>query len=173
MIIVNGVSDKKAQILIKRYCNFVFSKFLTRSVIKKARVVVEIIDRDTLSPSDKKEMKLCAAWMKNLGMINNKRHFVITVDQTSINKTAKKLTTQYKNVLKDIGHELVHVKQYLTNDLFDYKDGRVRYKKKIFEETDNTELTEAYWFSPWEVEAYGYMEGLYQLFIADQKKKKS
>ena len=47
-------------------------------------------------------------------------------------------------------------------ELVDMDDGSVKYKGKFY--TD-WEYNEGYWFSLWEVEAYGYQEGLYECFI--------
>jgi hypothetical protein len=92
-----------------------------------------------------------------------------------INKLGKKPQTRLKNLLIDLGHELVHVKQYLNNELFDYKSGDVRFKGLFFDASHYMD-EEKYYFSPWEVAAYGMEYGLYKVFCnklkEEQKTKK-
>ena len=68
----------------------------------------------------------------------------------------------------DLGHELIHVKQYLNNEIFDYTDGAVRYKGSYFDSSyqDNEEL---YYDSPWEIEAYGREQGLFKMFVTKMR----
>ena len=88
----------------------------------------------------------------------------------TLNKKAKKPHTRLKNMLVDLGHELVHVKQYLNNEIFDYRNGDVRHKGIVFgsEYQDNEEL---YYDSPWEIEAYGREWGLYRMFCNHLKQE--
>jgi len=76
-----------------------------------------------------------------------------------------------KQLLIDLGHELVHVKQYLNNELFDYKSGDVRYKGLFFDASHYTE-EEKYFDSPWEIEAYGREWGLYKIFCNKLKEER-
>ena len=88
-----------------------------------------------------------------------------------IRHDAKKQITRYKETLKNLGHELVHVKQYLLNELFDYTDGMTsRYMGMRHSYTGEMDWT--YWDAPYEVEAYGRSEGLYQMFLQKLKEEK-
>ena len=69
----------------------------------------------------------------------------------------------------DLGHEMIHVKQYLNNEIFDYKNGFVRYKGEEFDDSYKSKL-ENYFESPWEIEAYGRELGLFRIY--EQMKKK-
>jgi hypothetical protein len=53
--------------------------------------------------------------------------------------------------------------------MFDYVNGDTKFEGKIYA-TNNS--SESYWFAPWEVEAHGYQDGLFQLFLEDLKKKR-
>lgn len=60
-----------------------------------------------------------------------------------------------------LAHEMVHVKQYATGELVD-KGKYCLWKGKKFEEFEAN--TAEYFFSPWEVEAFGMQVGLYRLY---------
>lgn len=63
--------------------------------------------------------------------------------------------------LSVLAHEMVHVKQYVTGDLVDHGT-HCSWKGKSYEayEADSND----YYFSPWEVEAFGMQVGLYRLY---------
>jgi hypothetical protein len=60
---------------------------------------------------------------------------------------------------KTLLHELVHVKQYIMNELKDCYSGQIKWKKKIYEDTENYR---EYINTPWEKQAYSMSEKLYQ-----------
>ena len=66
-----------------------------------------------------------------------------------------------RNILINLAHEMVHVKQWAKDEMYEYTNtmGLVRFKgEKIhLEETD-------YWDYPWEIEAYGKQLGLFVRF---------
>ena len=60
-----------------------------------------------------------------------------------------------------LAHEMVHVKQYVSGALVDHGKYCSWHGKKYEEfEADS----EDYFFSPWEVEAYGMQVGLYRMY---------
>jgi hypothetical protein len=166
MLSVTGIESRNDVRLIKKYANFCLSKFCSKSVLKKSNIEIKFLHVDDLeSKQDKKDLKEHNAWMEYFGIINCKKDFVITLDKSVINKRAKKQIIQFKNTLTHLGHELVHVKQYLLNELFDYSDGHtVRYMGSKYTYTGDTDWT--YWDQLFEIEAYGRQEGLYQMFKA-------
>lgn len=66
-----------------------------------------------------------------------------------------------KTQLMSLAHELVHVKQWATGQMKDLilHSDTVRYNDKYY----NVE-NENYYFTPWEVEAYGLEIGLYEQY---------
>lgn len=60
-----------------------------------------------------------------------------------------------------LAHEMVHVKQYVTGELVDHGT-HCSWKGKNYEEYEAN--SDDYFFSPWEVEAYGMQVGLYRLY---------
>ena len=70
-------------------------------------------------------------------------------------------TVKIRNLLITLAHEMVHVKQWARNEMYEYSNtiGMVRFKgEKI-----HLKKTE-YWDYPWEIEAYGKQLGLFVRF---------
>ena len=70
-------------------------------------------------------------------------------------------TVKIRNLLITLAHEMVHVKQWAKDEMYEYTNtmGLVRFKgEKI-----HLELTD-YWDYPWEIEAYGKQLGLFVRF---------
>lgn len=69
-----------------------------------------------------------------------------------------------------LAHEIVHVRQFMTGDLFDYErfPDMVKWKgeRVVFSEKDD----EKYYLSPWEVEANGYEYGLCKLYSKERRR---
>lgn len=170
MLVVSGVELRDDVRLIKKYAYFCLSKFVSNSVLKKSLVTIKLISvQDLKDKKEQKELKDWAAWMTYDGLVEEKKKFTITLDCARINTNGKKQITRYKNTLKDLGHELVHVKQYLLNEMFDYTDGQtVRYMGDLYK-SDESEWS--YWDAPYEIEAYGRAEGLFSMFKKMLKKE--
>lgn len=149
--------------IIREYTKYVLGRFVTPSVLKKSRIIINIThQKDVKDSKEKKDLSKFSAWCIYEGIVSRKRQFNITLSSHRINRRSKNQLTKLKNLLMDLGHELVHVKQYLNNESFDYVNGDTRFKGKIF---SNWEEGENYYFSPWEIEAYGYAQGLYVCFL--------
>lgn len=173
MLIVTGVDLRDDVNLIKKYSYFCLSRFVPNSILKNSIITVKVIDHNDIEDEkESRELREISAWMIYDGIFDGRKKFTVTLDKAVVKKTAKKQITRYKELLKYLGHELIHVKQYLNNEMFDYKDGvNVRFMGGHYTNTD--ELDWSYWESPWEVEAYGRMEGLYQMFLKMLKDEKA
>lgn len=80
----------------------------------------------------------------------NPKVFTITINE-NLNR---------RHTLLALAHEMVHLKQYATNELKDYSaKNKVRWRGNKFD-INNIE----YWDHPWEIEAYGRELGLYARF---------
>jgi hypothetical protein len=72
--------------------------------------------------------------------------------------------SKLRPLLETVAHEMVHIKQWASGDMYEYSDGnRTRYKKKQY---NNQKID--YWDSPWEVEAHGKEVGLFVRFCEDE-----
>lgn len=162
--------------LLKRYCNFVMLRMVRPGVLRKSNINIKILkNEDLVGCEDAFDLKEYGAWVVYAGIENGKKKFNMVLNARRITKTGKKPVTRMKRIMYDVAHELVHVKQYLNNELFDYVDGKARYKGEIFP-LGHSEDEEAYFDSPWEIEAYGREHGMYKLFTKklkqEQKNKK-
>ena len=84
----------------------------------------------------------------------NPRYFTIRLKQQPI-----------EEMIRTLGHEMVHVKQYAKNELskqFRVARGGIRIGSKWHGEFwDPKSKEDGYWDAPWEIEAYGREVGLY------------
>ena len=68
-----------------------------------------------------------------------------------------------RNLLITLAHEMVHIKQWAKNEMYEYmKIGEVRFNKTKF---NISEID--YWDYPWEIEAFGRQLGLFVRFCED------
>jgi hypothetical protein len=108
---------------------------------------------------DKKERRKAIAYCSWDDKNVRPKEFTITVH----NKLGKRQT------LLTLAHEMVHVKQYASNELKDYvKENKVRWKNDLY----NSDYEDpCYWDYPWEIEAHGREPGLYVRFKKYFKEK--
>jgi hypothetical protein len=159
--------------MIRKYARFVLNRLVRRGIQNKSRINIKILGEQELrDAADLLDLKKYKAWCTYDGIDENGiKKFTVVLDQKHLNKRAKKPITRLKNLLIDLGHELVHVKQYLNNEVFDYKNGDVRHKGVIFD-SSYQEDEESYYDSPWEIEAYGREWGLYRMFCSKLKEER-
>jgi hypothetical protein len=149
---------------IREYCDYVLDKFVSPSTKANCRLRVIVTRPDDIEDSeDCSDLKSFSAWTVYNGSRNGIRKFTIVLNMSGINKRAKNPIVRLKSLFIDLGHELVHVKQYLNNEIFDYVNGDVRFRGKVFDASHYRDH-EKYYDSPWELEAYGRESGLYQIF---------
>ena len=69
-----------------------------------------------------------------------------------------------RNLLIILAHEMVHVKQWAKDEMYEYNNspGLVRFKGEKMHLADIN-----YWDEPWEIEAYGRQLGLFVRFCED------
>lgn len=157
----------KERALIRKFSHFTLRKMVKPSVLRNSIITIRIITPEELENyEDKKDLKSVGAWCSYGGVVNGKKSFSVFLNAngcSGINKQGKKPITRLKNLLLNLGHELTHVKQYLNNEVFDYVSGDVRFKGDVFEAHHERDM-EAYFESPWEIEAHGREWGLFILF---------
>jgi hypothetical protein len=110
-------------------------------------------------------IEICVSFIKDLTKTNNviasciwedsnyrPRSFLIEID-ASISSTRRLMTA--------LAHEMVHVKQYAKSEMCDLFRGphASKWNGKPVNEDDVE-----YWDLPWEIEAYGREQGLYERF---------
>ena len=159
--------------MIRKYSRFVLNKLVRAGVQRKSKITIKILgEQEIKDAADLLDLKKYKAWCTYDGVDENGiKKFTVVLDHKNVNQRGKKPLTRLKNLLIDLGHELVHVKQYLNNEIFDYKDGGVRYKGVIFDDSYYKD-EESYYDSPWEIEAYGREWGLYRMFVNHLKQER-
>ena len=170
MIQISSLHLSKSELtMIRKYAKFVLDKFVKRSTQAKSLVKIEVVHENDLEHyADIDDLRNYRAWCYYDGIHNDKKVFRVVLNVKQIRKTAKRPLVRMKNILLDLGHELVHVKQYLNCEIFDYVSGGVRYKGSYFDQSyQNSE--ELYYDSPWEIEAYGRESGLYKMFCSKMR----
>jgi hypothetical protein len=144
--------------LMREVSKFTMDKFIKKSTQDTIYVRVKLVD----------DMKGWSGECYYMGNFDGIRVFDVKVSVAKINKRAKNPFARLQDPMKTLIHELVHVKQYANNQLFDYKDGASKFEGWIYKRSDSLE---DYWDSPWEIEAYGRTEGLFEMFVHDMKKR--
>jgi len=68
-----------------------------------------------------------------------------------------------RNILISLAHEFVHVKQWISGEMYEYEEpNKVRFMKK---KVDTSKLN--YFDYPWEIEAFGRQLGLFVRMCED------
>lgn len=160
--------------MVRKYARFVLDRMVRPGIQNKSRINIKILGAQEMrDAADLLDLKYYKAWCTYDGVdAEGNKKFTVIVDHKTVNKRGKKPITRLKQLLIDLGHELVHVKQYLNNEIFDYKNGEVRHKGVVFD-ASWMENEEAYYESPWEIEAYGREWGLYRMFCSKLKEERS
>jgi hypothetical protein len=174
MIVVTSTYLRRQDLsMVRKYAKFVLNKMVRPAVQNKARITIKILGESEIKDAaDLLDLKKYKAWCTYDGIDEHGiKKFTVVLDHKHLNKRAKKPLTRLKNILVDLGHELVHVKQYLNNEIFDYKDGSVRYKGIVFDDSYYVD-EESYFESPWEIKAYGREGGLYRMFCSKMKEER-
>lgn len=174
MIVVTSNYIKQSDsTMIRKYSRFVLNRLVRPCTQKRSRINIKILgEQEMKDAADLHDMKKYKAWCVHDGLDDDgNKKFTIVLNHKRISKLGKKTQTRLKNLLIDLGHELVHVSQYLNGELFDYKNGDVRYKGLVFDASHYMD-EEKYFFSPWEIAAYGMEYGLFKVFCNKLKEER-
>ena len=82
--------------------------------------------------------------------LNRPREFMIELDTS--------MKHSFNQILTWLAHEMVHLKQFVRKELWDYETGSVQWKSKRYVRSPG------YDDQPWEKEAYRLEEKLYEQF---------
>ena len=137
-------SNKAVRRLIESAAWFYAEKLMGKRLIESLEITINL-KKNLLS---KEGFEGTAIWEDD-GY--RPREFTIELDTT----------VKIRNLLITLAHEMVHVKQWAKNEMYEYMNvaGMVRFKG----EKVHMEITD-YWDYPWEIEAYGKQLGLFVRF---------
>jgi len=142
-IYITGKSPKITKPEIKKAVRFYGSKLLRSDTYDK--IYLEI----ALTSQTDGFYGFCE-W---IGTNYRPKDFLITLN----NRLCRKTT------LQNLAHEMVHLRQYATNQLFDYMNNdNVRWKKSLY---DQDEVK--YMDRPWEIQAYELEDILYEQYVKE------
>ena len=82
--------------------------------------------------------------------LSRPREFMIELDAS--------MRHPFSQILTWLAHEMVHLKQFVRKELWDYESGRVQWKSKAYSKKVHYED------QPWEKEAYRLEGELYEMF---------
>lgn len=144
--------------VMREVSKYTLNKFIPRCVQNKIQIKVFLVDN----------MKDWSGECYYIGNEDGIRKFEVTASLSRMNKRAKNPLARMKQPMKTLIHELIHVKQYANNQMFDYIDGNTKFEGKIYKKASDYQ---AYWDSPWEIESYGRTDGIYEMFSIEWKKR--
>ena len=81
--------------------------------------------------------------------LNRPREFLIELDTSMKNS--------FRQILIWLAHEMVHIKQFVRKELWDYENGQVQWKSRTYSRAPYDD-------QPWEREAYRLEKSLYNEF---------
>ncbi len=84
--------------------------------------------------------------------LNKPREFMIELDTSMIHP--------FDQILTWLAHEMVHLKQFVRKELFDYATGKVQWKSRTYQNRGRVNYNS----QPWEKEAYRLEGELYEMF---------
>lgn len=151
---ITGKSKKISRKQVREAAFFFAGKLMSSRLIKTLEVYITF--KDNLW---RKEKLIGACEPQD---IVTPREFKILIDPNE----------SYKKILEVLAHEFVHIKQYAKGELRDYvyHPDMSKYRGEYYDAPDTDD--DAYWDSPWEIEAYGREQGLRVRFMKHIKKKK-
>ena len=150
-LLIKGRRPKKvSKLLIREVVSFAIPLLMSKRLLKTLKLQVVFIPNLL---KNEKNIATCE-------ILENPKHLRIRLDP-AVSK---------RNCIKNILHELVHVKQYATGQMKEYiHKPIVRYHGKYYLEDEGEK---DYWDSPWEIDAYGREYGLYYRWDQYLTKKK-
>ena len=134
-------SNKAIRKLVESATRFYAEKLMGKRLTENLKITVNL-KRNLLS---KEGLEGSAVWEDDS---YRPREFIVEIDST----------VKVRNILLTLAHEMVHVKQWAKDEMYEYLNtiGMVRFKgEKVH--LDSLE----YWDQPWEIEAYGKQLGLF------------
>ena len=134
-------SNKAIRKLVESATRFYAEKLMGKRLTENLKITVNL-NRNLLS---KEGLEGSAVWEDDS---YRPREFIVEIDST----------VKVRNLLLTLAHEMVHVKQWAKDEMYEYLNtiGMVRFKgEKVH--LDSLE----YWDQPWEIEAYGKQLGLF------------
>lgn len=156
---------------LREFGQFVMDKYVDKRVQRQSLIRINIFTPDEMEDEeDREDLKHDRAWCLYGGMTSGRKRIGIVINSNEVRRNSPHMFSKFKELLICLGHELVHAKQYLNNELYDYADGDARFRGRRYHlnASDDLSKTIQYYESPWELEAFSMEYALFAIF----KKKK-
>jgi hypothetical protein len=150
-IVITGMNGKRKQkALLQEAAEFFAAQLMDPRMVRNLTLDIEVY----------KNLDVEGECVDEDG-VRNPRWFTIGLKSQDI-----------KNMIKTLGHEMVHVKQHAKNELqtghaVAARGGIKIYSKWMGEIWKPKGKEDAYFDAPWEIEAYGREVGLYAKWVAN------
>ena len=140
-------SNKAFRKLVEHATWFYTEKLMGKRLMESLEITIKL--NRTLGKNH--DMEGSCIWEDG---IRRPKEFTIELDSTM----------NIRNILITLAHELVHVKQWAKDEMYEYVNSpnMVRFKGEKMH-TDNMD----YWDYPWEIDAYGRQLGLFIRFCEE------
>tara|TARA_B100000470_G_C19692638_1_gene347242 strand:+ start:341 stop:856 length:516 start_codon:yes stop_codon:yes gene_type:complete len=143
MLVTIKGSKKEYRDLVRRAVWFYAEKLMSKTLVNTLGITVNLT--------------------RNLTEKEGAEGFCIWDDWSDIRKTPREYTIDLdcsmsiRNILINLAHEMVHVKQWVKGEMYEYSNSNmVRFMKKKYDMNDMD-----YFDYPWEIEAFGRQLGLF------------
>ena len=151
-ITITGTVGKRAKAKLEEATRFFAAKLMDPRMVRNLMIDLEI----------RKDLDVCGECIDEDGC-RNPRFFTITLKRQDIDE-----------MIKTLGHEMVHVKQHAKNELQSgimvaSRGGLKMHSKWKGEIWKPSRKQDAYFDAPWEIEAYGMEVGLFAKWCAKQE----
>ena len=133
----------------RQFIRFFSNRFFTKEVNKQIRVKLRFVKKPDIGYEDD-----CAnvEWMDNN---RQPRRFVISIYMPE--------RVNLKNVISALAHEMVHIKQFVKNELIDLPS--TNFRITVFKNKKYNISRVSYYDQPWEIEAYGRERSLTREYL--------
>ena len=128
----------------RQFARFFCNRFFSKELHKQITVKLKLVKKQHIDYNDE-----CAhvEWMDNN---RQPRKFTILINMPS--------KPSLKYIISTLAHEMVHVKQFVKNELIDLPS--TNYNVSMFKNKKYNLNRVSYYDQPWEIEAFGRERGL-------------
>lgn len=133
----------------RQFAHFFCNRFFNKEQNKDIRITLKLIRKSHFSYSDE------CAYVEWLDNNRQPRKFIIKINTPP--------TPTLKYIISTLAHEMVHVKQFVKNELIDLPS--TNFNVSVFKNKKYNLNRIEYYDQPWEIEAFGRERGLTREYL--------
>ena len=144
MLVTIKGSKKEYRDLVRRAVWFYADKLMSKTLVNTLELTINL----TRNLTGKEGAEGLCIWDDWSDIRKTPREYTIDLD----------CSISIRNILINLAHEMVHVKQWVKGEMYEYSSNSnvVRFMKKKYDVNDMD-----YYDYPWEIEAFGCQLGLF------------